>query len=413
MIDHGLVGRRLGHSHSPEIHGALADYKYELIEIPEDEIDLFFDRREFQGVNVTIPYKERVIPHLDEIEDAAREIGAVNTVVNRCGRLCGYNTDFIGMRDAILRAGIEISGRKVLILGTGGTSKTAAYVAKHLGAREIIFVSRRDTDGAVTYDEAYSKHSDASVIINTTPAGMFPDNYSSAIDPSRFPSLEGVFDAVFNPLSSKLVVDAKRLGVKASGGIYMLISQAVAAASIFTGKTYPEGTADAILRDILYKKQNIVLTGMPSSGKTTVGKMIASMTGREFVDTDEEIVRAEGRAIPEIFATDGEECFRRAEAAAIAEVSKIPGRVIATGGGAVLRRENVDALRQNGKIYFLDRSLENLVATGDRPLSSDRAALEARYRERIGIYNENCDVKIDSNEKFDSAAKQIIEDMKK
>jgi len=410
MIGYGLVGERLGHSFSPEIHRVLGGYGYELIEISRDKIDDFFKARAFRGLNVTIPYKETVIPHLDEIDSAAREIGAVNTVVMRDGHLCGFNTDWIGMQRAILRAGIEIDGKKVLICGTGGTSKTALYVAKQLGAAEIYRISREKKEGCITYDEAYRDHTDAGVIINTTPCGMFPDNFSTAVNTERFPSLTGVFDAVFNPLRTKLVIDAEYRGVKAAGGLFMLVSQAKAASEIFRGIKCGKGADEAIYKKLLQQKENIVLIGMPSSGKTTVGKELASKLGRELIDIDAEIVRSEGRTIAEIFAACGEEYFREAEQSAIREISRRQGIIIATGGGAVLCRSNIDALRQNGRIYFLDRDLQKLIATSDRPLSSDRAALETRYRERIDIYNEVCDVKIDSNGSIGDAVSQIKND---
>ncbi len=408
MTEYGLVGERLGHSFSPEIHAKIADYKYELIEVPRDEIDGFFERKEFKGLNVTIPYKETVIPHLDAVDEAAGEIGAVNTVVNENGRLTGYNTDFVGMLSAMLRAGILPVGKKVLICGTGGTSKTAAYTAKQLGAKEAVFLSRTARNGAVTYEEAYKEHSDAGIIINATPCGMYPDNFSSPIDISRFPALSGVFDAVFNPLRTKLVVDARRRGIPACCGLYMLISQAIRASELFRGRTCSKGLAEAVYRALLLSKENVVLIGMPSSGKTTVGGAVASLLGRELADTDELIVKSEGESIPDIFAKNGEEYFRDAETRAIKELSKKQGAVIATGGGAVLREENVDALRQNGRLYFLDCPLEALEATRDRPLSGDRESLEKLYRERQDIYLAACDVRTERASSPEETAQTIV-----
>ena len=410
MIEYGLVGERLGHSYSPEIHSMIADYKYELIEVPPSGIDAFFDERGFMGLNVTIPYKETVIPHLDEIDDAAREIGAVNTIVNRGGKLTGYNTDWIGMQMAMLRAGVLPSGKKVLICGTGGTSKTAAYVARQLGAKSAVFLSRSKKEGCSTYEEAASLHRDAGIIINATPCGMYPDDASSPIDISAFPELSGVFDAVFNPLKTNLVLDAAARGIPAAGGLFMLVAQAIAASEKFTGRVCSKGLHEKVYGDVLKNRENIVLTGMPSSGKSTVGAAIAKSLGRELVDTDALIFEAEGRSIPEIFASDGEDYFRDAESLAINKASQKQGVVIATGGGAVLRAQNVRALRRNGRIYFLDRSLEKLVATSDRPLSSDKGALEARYRERIDIYRCVCDAAIDSDGTVEEAAKSILEE---
>ena len=410
MMEYGLIGERLGHSFSPEIHGAIADYKYELKELPREELAGFFRKKEFCAVNVTIPYKEAVIPLLDEVEDAARDIGAVNTVVNKDGKLYGYNTDCYGMRAAMLREGILPVGKKVLICGAGGTSKTASYVARELGASEVVFLSRNKKDGCETYEDAYVKHTDAGVIINTTPCGMYPDNSSCAVDISKFPELSGVFDAVYNPLRSPLIVAAKCRGIPASGGLFMLVSQAVRASELFRGRVCSKGLAERIYSDILKRKENIVLIGMPSSGKTTVGKLVAKALDREFVDTDDEIERREGASPAELIRKYGEAHFRDSEAAAVREVSKLQGKVIATGGGAVLRRENVDRLLQNGRIYFLNRPLDMLTATGDRPLTSDRESLEKKYRERIDIYNDVCDVKTDSSKTASDAAKSILDD---
>ena len=410
MTEYGLVGEKLSHSYSPEIHKRMADYDYKLIEVARDEIDSFFDKKEFLGLNVTIPYKQTVIPHLDFIDEAARGIGAVNTVVNDGGTLRGYNTDWLGMQAAILRAGIVPAGKKVLICGTGGTSKTAAYVASQLGASETVFLSRTGRNGAATYEEAYRSHSDAGIIINTTPSGMYPHADDTPIDISRFPSLSGVFDAIYNPIRTNLVVEATRRGIPAAGGLYMLVFQAVKASELFTGRACSKGLADSICRELLREKENVVLIGMPSSGKTSVGKILAERLGRELVDTDELIKDAEGREISDIFTEHGEEYFRNAERNAVKSASALQGKVIATGGGAVLNCGNVAALKRGGRIYFLDRPLELLTATSDRPLSSDAASLKARYNERIAIYRGACDVTVDSSGTVDEAARIIEED---
>ena len=410
MIEYGLIGERLGHSFSREIHAKIARYGYELTEIPPEELRDYFKRRELRGVKVTIPYKETVIPLLDEVEDAARDIGAVNTVVNKDGKLYGYNTDCYGMRAAMLREGILPVGKKVLICGTGGTSKTAAYVARELEAKDVIFLSRNEKDGCETYSEAYEKHADAGIIINATPCGMYPDNTSCAVDISKFSALSGVFDAVYNPLRTPLIVEAKRRGIPAAGGLYMLVSQAVRASELFLGRVCSKGLAEHVYSDIIKQKENIVLIGMPSSGKTTVGELVASALGREFIDTDDEISKREGTRPADIIRELGEERFRDAESAVIEEISKLQGKVIATGGGAVLREENVCRLRQNGKLYFLDRPLELLGATDDRPLSSDRESLEKKYRERIDIYNSVCDARIDSPGSAEEAAKAVTDE---
>ena len=410
MTDFGLVGEKLGHSRSPEIHRALSGKEYALIEVSRDNIDAFFDKKDFIGINVTIPYKQTVIPHLDFIDPVASEIGAVNTVVNRCGKLYGYNTDHEGMSAAIVRAGIDLSGKKVLILGTGGTSKTAEFVVKRGGAKEIVKVSRGAKGGAVTYADAYERHSDADVIINTTPCGMYPNGRESQIDISRFPSLSGVFDAVYNPIRTRLVLDAARRGIPCSGGLYMLVYQAVRSSEYFNGTVHPDGTAEDIFAKLLKKLENVVLIGMPSSGKTTVGRIVSRSLGREFFDTDALIESSGGKRVPDIINERGEEYFRDAETRAVLDISARQSCVIATGGGAVLREENVDALKQNGRLYFLDRPLNALEATPYRPLSSDRDALEKRYRERYGVYRSVCDRIIDSSGDAEDAAREIIND---
>ena len=384
-----------------------SDYSYELIELRPEELEDFFGRRDFDGVNVTIPYKEAVIPLLDRIDDAAGQIGAVNTVVCENGRLVGYNTDQHGMRMAILRAGIEPAGKKALICGTGGTSKTAEYVLRSLGARDVVRLTRRDGAG-VTYNDAYERHADASVIVNTTPCGMYPDNYSSPIDLEKFPALEGVFDAVYNPLRTPLVMKARKLGIKAAGGLYMLVAQAERASELFRGTVCGKGCVDAVYESLLRECENVVLTGMPSSGKTTVGRLVADSLGKDFIDTDDVIVEKEGRTIPEIFSSEGEKYFRDAESEVIKEVSMLRGKVIATGGGSVLREENVCALKQNGRIFFLDRPLSSLTPTDDRPLSGDAQSLEKRYRERIDIYNAACDVRIENAGTAQEASDVIV-----
>lgn len=400
MMEYGLVGEKLGHSFSPEIHAGLADYKYELCEVPKDKIDEFFEKREFSGLNVTIPYKETVIPHLNFISDEAREIGAVNTVVNRDGKLYGYNTDFYGMKALAEKNGISMEGRKVLVAGNGGTSKTALYTAKACGAREVYRLSRRPAEGCITYEEALKNHTDAEIIINTTPAGMYPrldGDDSIALEPEKFPRLEGVIDAVFNPLRTNLVARAEKMGVRAVGGLYMLVAQAAYASEIFTGRKVDPALTDEIFTSLERAKENIVLSGMPACGKSCIGKKISRSLDREFFDTDEYIVKKAGKTIPEIFQEDGEAAFRDIESEVIKELSAKGGVVIATGGGAVLREENMLSLKRNGRIFFIDRSLEKLIVTDDRPLSSNRESLEKRYRERIDIYRSTADVTVDGD----------------
>ena len=407
---YGLIGEKLGHSFSKIIHEKIAPYRYSLIEIGRDELDGFMRAKDFAAINVTIPYKESVIPYLDHIDGEAEAAGAVNTVVNRDGRLYGYNTDIFGMNALIDHMGITVSKRKVVILGSGGTSKTALAVAKMRGASEIITVSRTARDGAITYEELYHKHRDAEIIINTTPVGMYPNPDSSPIDISGFDKLVGVIDAIYNPIRTSLVIDARERSIPAEGGLYMLVAQAVRAAEIFTGEKPESAVIDEVFREILRERESIVLIGMPSSGKSTVGAAVAKRLSRELVDTDELIVRDVGMTIPEIFAAKGESAFRDIEARAVKSASNSTARVIATGGGAILRRENVRALKRSGRLYFLDRPIELLMPTGDRPLSSSIDQIKERYNERYGIYTSVADVTVDGSLSVDEVASSIIED---
>lgn len=392
-MEYGCIGEHLTHSFSKEIHARLFPYKYELCELSPDEVGDFLKARNFRAINVTIPYKQTVIPYLDEIDQNAKSIGAVNTVVNRDGKLYGYNTDFLGMRALIEKMGLEVFGKKVLVLGSGGTSKTAESVAKSLGAREVYRLSREEKDGTITYAQAESSHTDAEIIINTTPCGMYPKNGTAAIDIERFPSLSGVVDAVYNPLRPTLVLKARERGIAAEGGLYMLVAQAVYAAEYFKDQKIEKERIEKVYSEILKRKKNLVLIGMPGSGKSTLGKMAAAELSMPFVDTDCLITEKAGKTAAEIIKLDGEKAFRDIEEAVVREVSSQQGVVIATGGGAILREENRRALKENGTVIFLDRPIDKL-ATANRPLSSDIEKLKKRYAERYDIYCALSDKKI-------------------
>ena len=409
-MEYGIIGEKLSHSFSKEIHAKLFDYTYEICPVAKENLDDFMTKRGFKAINVTIPYKQDVIKYLDFIDPMAKEIGAVNTVVNKNGKLYGYNTDFLGLCDLISNLGIEIKDKKVLILGGGGTSKTAAAVAKSLLAKEVVRVSRVAKEGFVTYEEAKEKHSNAEIIINTTPCGMYPDIDTAAIDVNDYPNLLGVVDAVYNPINSKLVLSAKNNGIKAEGGLYMLVAQAVYAAEKFTDTQIDKSKIFKIYKEILKEKQNIVLIGMPASGKSTIGEKLAKELNMNFVDTDSLIVEKEKMPIPEIFKKKGEKAFRETEKEAVLDASKMQNTVIATGGGAILDSENVFRLSQNGRIYFIDRPLDFLCATSDRPLSSTKQDLEKRYNERYNIYLSSCHKKIDAKENLEDNIKMIKED---
>ena len=408
---YGLLGEKLGHSFSKEIHGLLGDYSYDLIEVAKESLDDFLSAKDFAGLNVTIPYKEAVIPHLDLIDEAAKDIGAVNTVVNRGGKLYGYNTDFYGMEMLFAHAKIDPTGKVVAILGTGGTSKTAYAVMKKLSAKEIFKVSRSGSDGAMTYDELYAVADKVDIIINTTPAGMFPDIDGCAVDLSKFENLFGVIDAVYNPLRTSLIIEAKKRGIRAEGGLYMLVAQAARAAELFCGATIPKEKIEKVYRRILREKENIVLIGMPASGKTTVGRLLEKKLRRKAYDSDKLIEKVEKRIISEIFREDGEAHFRNLEAATIRELSSKSGIIISTGGGAILRSESVDNLKKNGRLYFIDRPLGQLIPTASRPLASSAELIEKRFNERYGIYSAAADVRIDANSSAPMTADKIITEL--
>lgn len=419
-MEYGLIGRVLGHSYSKEIHEQIADYQYELKELEPSELDGFLSKRDFKAINVTIPYKQDVIPFLDFVDERAEKIGVVNTIVNRDGKLYGYNTDFDGMLALIRKIGIEAKGKKALILGTGGTAKTAHAVLEFLGAAEILHVSRKLSDVKinwmeekgltvpVTYQEAVSLHSDAEVIINTTPSGMYPEVTQKPIDLSRFPELEGVLDVIYNPLRTNLILDAEELDIPAEGGLYMLAAQAVYACGHFLNREISTEEIDKAYQSVLDQKRNIVLCGMPSCGKTTIGNLLQERLQMPLIDTDAKIVERIGMEIAEYAALCGETAFRDVESSIVQEAASEGGSIIATGGGVVLREENVRALKRNGVLVFIDRPLDLLQATADRPFSADPEALKKRYEERYDIYCYTADYRVDGSGSAEEVACQIL-----
>lgn len=415
-MEYGLIAEKTGHSFSPEIHRSLGGYDYELRALLPREFDAFMKKRDFKGVNVTLPYKIDVIPYLDYVDPLARKIGAVNTVVNKDGKLFGYNTDFGGMRMMIERSGVSFKDQKVLILGSGGTSRTARAVSSILGAKQIVTVRRDKKNGCITYRDAYDLHGDAFALINTTPCGMFPrggelpcDEEGAPIDLGRF-HLTALFDVVYNPLRTRLLQKAESFGAQTGSGLYMLVAQAATASEYFTGRKYDRHQIDGCYRSILLQKENIVLTGMPGSGKSTLGRIVAEKLGAPFYDTDEEIVKKTGLSIKEIFEKKGEAFFRDLESETVEELSSVNGCVISTGGGAVLREENVLSLRRNGRIFFIDRSPSRLLPTSDRPLADSSEKIEKLYRERLPIYQRTADHRILCREDAETTADEIIKE---
>lgn len=401
----GLIGEKLSHSFSPQIHSHFCDYSYTLFEMSESEVGDFIRSNKYDATNVTIPYKKTVMPFLDEIGDEAGRIGSVNTIIRtESGALRGENTDYFGFSYMLERSGIEIGGKNVLILGTGGASLTAKAVCADLGARSIMFVSRK---GEVNYDNVYDKCADTEVIINCTPVGMYPKNLASPIELDRFSALAGVADMIYNPAKTKLLLDAERLGINHVNGLSMLVAQAKRACELFLGERIDNGEIDRICSLIESETGNIILVGMPGCGKTTIAKALAKMTGRELVDTDALIIQSEGRPIPEIFASEGEEYFRACESRIAAEVGKISGKIISTGGGIVTREVNLDSLRQNGKVFFIRRSL-GLLSRDGRPLSKD-ADLEEMYKKRLPLYLAFADYTVDNSTTVRECAEAIAD----
>ncbi len=410
-MEYGLIAEKLSHSFSKEIHNKLADYNYELKELEKDQVESFILKKEFKAINVTIPYKEFVMPYLDEIDSKASIIGSVNTVVNKNGKLYGYNTDFFGMEQLFVKNDVSLSGKKVLILGSGGTAKTAYAVAEHLGALKIYYVSRNKIEITITYNEAQNNHFDADVIINTTPVGMYPDINVTPIDLKVFKNLSAVIDVIYNPLKTKFLLEAEKLGVKAVGGLYMLVAQAKVASEYFLERKIEDAVMDRVYKEILSSKQNVVFVGMPSSGKSTVGKLVAEKLSRDFYDTDLLVLDKTGMTPAEIINKCGESKFRVIESKVIGEISKLSGVVIATGGGAILKSANINNLKKNGLIWFIDRDIKNLVPTSDRPLSSSNDELIKRYNERYDKYNTCADFILKNFDTANEAADQTVKDL--
>lgn len=403
-MEHGLIGDRLGHSFSKVIHESIMDYKYDLVELDENEFDIFMKARDFKAINVTIPYKRAVIDYLDEIDNNVARIGTCNVVVNKDGRLYGYNSDYYGLRELIRVNGIEIKDRKCLILGSGGTSHTAYYVLKDMGAKDIQTVSRNKREGVITYDEA-RELKDTQIIVNTTPKGMYPDDNGQCIDIECFENLEGAVDVIFNPLRTNFILKAQEKGIKTAAGLYMLVAQAVKAIEYFKDIELDKKLIDDIYRRILKEKENIVLIGMPGCGKST----IAALLDKDYLDTDRLIEEKYGRPPGTIIEEEGEKSFRDKESEVIAEVSKLSGKVISTGGGAVLRKENTDRLKRNGRLFYLQRELEKLQTGNGRPLSKDFESLKKLYEDRKEIYLKSADICIDNNSTVQECIRRIDE----
>lgn len=402
---YGLLGRKLGHSWSVPIHQALGCEDYRLIELEPEELGDFLRREDIGGLNVTIPYKRDVMAFCDVIDEGAKTIGSVNTIVRRAGKLYGYNTDIDGFLYMLRRARISLMGKKVVVLGSGGASLTAQAAARREGAREVVVVSRAGPDN---YENLPQRHGDAEALVNTTPVGMWPDMTGRPVDLLAFPDMEAVADVIYNPGRTGLLLQAKKGGLRRTGGLPMLVAQAKRAEELFFDKAIPDGETENIIAQLWRDRTNLVLVGMPGCGKTTVGQALARLSSKPFVDLDEEIVHRAGKPIPEIFRAEGEEAFRALESQALAEICAQSGQVIATGGGAVLRAENRDIMRRTGRVYFLRRALEELPTDG-RPLSR-KGGLEEMYRVRKPLYSAAADVVIDNSVALEETAELIWRD---
>ncbi len=411
----GLLGRKLGHSYSPEIHSLLGDYEYSLFETAPEQAEEFLLKGDFDGLNVTIPYKQTVLPFLDELTPTAQRLGAVNTILRRNGKLLGHNTDYFGFLASVKKSGFCPAGKKCLVLGSGGASKTVCAVLEDLGAH-VVVISRK---GENHYGNLCS-HRDAALLVNATPVGMYPDTMVSPVELDVFPCLECVIDVIYNPARTKLLMDAQNRGIPTENGLFMLIAQAwessqwflgnaIVGADAHIGPLYTHFTTaaqiDRIYRILRRQMENMILIGMPGCGKSTVGQLLAKKSGKNFIDTDVLIVQRTGKSIPEIFEEAGEAGFRKLETEVLAEVSKQSGFVIATGGGCVTQADNYPLLHQNGVIFWMQREL-NALATGGRPLSVD---LSEMYRKRQPLYDAFADYTVDNNGSLECTIAQILE----
>lgn len=402
-MEFGLLGEHLGHSFSPAIHRQLGGYDYQLVELSPDQVGPFLQKGNFRGLNVTIPYKKTVMAYCRELSPAAERIGSVNTIVRRPdGTLYGDNTDYDGFRYLLQSAGAQVRGKKVLVLGSGGASLTVRAVLADLHAGDVVTISRSGPDHYGNLD----RHRDADYIVNTTPVGMYPNTGISPVDLDQFPHCQGVFDLIYNPAKTQLLLDGERRGMLWANGLGMLVAQARAAAERFLGTKIPEERVSEITADMEKRTRNLLLIGMPGCGKTTIGQELARRLNRPLEDVDQRIVETAGRPIPEIFAQEGEEGFRIREHRALCEVSKESGRVIACGGGIVTRKENWDPMRQNSTVIYLRRDL-SLLPTSGRPMSQANP-VEKLYRQRAPLYEQLADLMVDNQGTPEETAQEII-----
>ncbi len=403
MIKFGLLGRKLGHSYSPILHKYFADYEYKLYEKEPEELDDFMRNNDLDGFNVTIPYKKDVIPYLCGMSDAAKKLGSVNTIIRTPDGLYGDNTDYYGFTYMLRKSGYDPTGKKAVVLGNGGVTPTVCSVLRDNGASEVVIISR---SGENNYHNL-SKNADAKLIVNTTPVGMYPENLKAVLTLDAFDAPECLLDLIYNPFQTALMADAESRGIKSLGGISMLVSQAKYGCELFTGCSLDDSETERVLGEVIRSKRNIILVGMPGSGKTTLGREVAARLGRDFIDTDDEIVKTAGKSIPEIFTDDGEAKFREIESAVAENVGKLSSCVIATGGGIVTVEKNYRSLAQNGVIIFIRRDLDQLASDG-RPLMKTTTAAEM-YAKRLPMYERFADASIECDGVVEHGVERILE----
>lgn len=409
LMEYGLIGEVLGHSFSKQIHQQLADYDYECKPLSKDAFKIFMMKKDFKAINVTIPYKQAVLPYLDEIDEEAKAIGAVNTIVNKQGRLIGHNSDYLGFIYLVNKHNIILKDKKVVVLGNGGAAQAIKASLTYFKAREVICVKRHQSAETITYDELYAKHLNAQIIINTSPQGMYPNNEATVLDITLFPQCVGVIDIIYNPLKTSLVQSAEDQGIQAVGGLEMLVAQGFYAAEFFLNRKLDATRIDEIYHQTLKDKSNIVLIGMPSSGKTTIGRQLATLLNKKFVDSDEEIVKQINMSISDYFKQFGEASFRKIEKEVCNRLSKENNLIIATGGGIIKDKQNIFHLKQNGFIIYLKRDTNQLLVDSSRPLSTDSEAIKTMAQERHPIYVASAHAIIDNNGSITDACKQIIQ----
>ena len=398
----GLLGEHLGHSYSPQIHALLGSYEYKLYEKSPDEVEDFIKNGEWDGINVTIPYKKVAASLCDELSDTARKLGSANTLVRRNGKIYGYNTDYNGFMSMVEHSGISVCGKKAIVLGSGGASVTVCAVLEALGA-DVTVISRSGEDN---YSNI-SKHANAEIIVNTTPVGMYPKNGESAVDLSDFPNCKGVFDLIYNPLRTKLILQAEELGIPHKSGLHMLVAQAKKSSELFRNTELDDELIEYIEARLSRELRNIILIGMPGSGKSAVAQVLSRKVGREVIEADAEIERLAGITIPEIFASGGEVKFRAIETKVLAEAGKQSGKIISTGGGCVTIPENYPLLHQNGVIIRIKRDVAALPTDG-RPISQSSDMTELAQK-REPMYRRFADFEVNNDGNLSDTVEEIIE----